>query len=601
MLILPRRFVGQPPGAVEVDWSNPLTAGLTELVNGLSIRNPTLVRGFLPIAEGLVADGVGRAGRNISLTAGAPMGGLIIASNADALFPDENTATIFVVRQSRDTAARASALFGYGGANQHNRVLAHAPWSDGSIYFDFGTLTEGTHRISVIVTKTTAVETLVFIAGGGKGREIWRNGVRIASNTAATGARPSAQTAFVLGGLDVNHPADNDDIYQFGVTARAWSDDEVRLWHSNPSQLFKARDSRLYFPVGVAAGVQLEGAATATATATGALTVAVRLAGAGLAVATATGALSVSIRLTGAALISAQASAALTVAPAGQVALAGAAVVTTSATGALAVAVALTASAAVAAAATGNLTVTAAGFVSLGGMAVAYTTAAGTLSLAIRLTGAATIAVSAGGNISGALTMSQAPSYNRSKNFLSNNPDRTDHAALNTEFDAVALSVNALRGRAALLQNDDGTLRNAIVTPASLSAATVESLRGPPGPTGPVGPSGGPPGPAGPTGPTGPAGLPGLTGPPGPVGAMGLTGPAGPAGPTGATGPAGPSGPRMLEHFTVATLPSLATGGLAYATNGRKVGQGAGAGTGVPCYRDGAVWRRFSDDTPVAA
>lgn len=98
--------------------------------------------------------------------------------------------------------------------------------------------------------------------------------------------------------------------------------------------------------------------------------------------------------------------------------------------------------------------------------------------------------------------MPQAPAYNRAKNFLENNPDRTDHAAMNAELDKVALSINALRTNAALLQNDDGTLKNAIVTLASLAPELVSDLTGPQGPIGPAGPAG----PAGPQGPQGPKG-----------------------------------------------------------------------------------------------
>lgn len=59
-----------------------------------------------------------------------------------------------------------------------------------------------------------------------------------------------------------------------------------------------------------------------------------------------------------------------------------------------------------------------------------------------------------------------------------------------------------------------------------------------------------------------------------------------------------------MGNYTVATLPAgLSFGALAYATNGRKVGEGAGAGTGVMCYysNPSGLWRRFSDDTQVAA
>ena len=102
--------------------------------------------------------------------------------------------------------------------------------------------------------------------------------------------------------------------------------------------------------------------------------------------------------------------------------------------------------------------------------------------------------------------MPQAPAYNRTKNFLENNPDRTDHAAMNAELDKVALSINALRTNAALLQNDDGKLKNAIVTLASLAPDVVKGLTGPQGPTGPAGPAG-------------PQGVQGVQGPKGDTGA----------------------------------------------------------------------------------
>jgi len=61
---------------------------------------------------------------------------------------------------------------------------------------------------------------------------------------------------------------------------------------------------------------------------------------------------------------------------------------------------------------------------------------------------------------------------------------------------------------------------------------------------------------------------------------------------------------RNLQQFTVAQLPSMPTpleGAIAFATNGRKQGEGPGAGTGVPCYFSNTKWRRLSDDAQVAA
>jgi hypothetical protein len=90
--------------------------------------------------------------------------------------------------------------------------------------------------------------------------------------------------------------------------------------------------------------------------------------------------------------------------------------------------------------------------------------------------------------------MPQAPAYDREKNFAENNPDRTDHAAINAELDRAALSINALRANQALLQADDGTLKAAVVTLATLSTEVLNLMTGTDvltieGPMGPVGAS----------------------------------------------------------------------------------------------------------------
>jgi hypothetical protein len=61
-------------------------------------------------------------------------------------------------------------------------------------------------------------------------------------------------------------------------------------------------------------------------------------------------------------------------------------------------------------------------------------------------------------------------------------------------------------------------------------------------------------------------------------------------------------GPGNLGAFTVAALPTNPIAGqFAYATNGRKVGEGAGSGTGVPVYYSNGAWRVFSTDAAVTA
>ncbi len=60
--------------------------------------------------------------------------------------------------------------------------------------------------------------------------------------------------------------------------------------------------------------------------------------------------------------------------------------------------------------------------------------------------------------------------------------------------------------------------------------------------------------------------------------------------------------PAQLAAFTVSGLPAGGTvGAMAFASNGRKVGEAGGAGTGVAVLFSNGAWRRLSNDSAVAA
>jgi hypothetical protein len=56
-----------------------------------------------------------------------------------------------------------------------------------------------------------------------------------------------------------------------------------------------------------------------------------------------------------------------------------------------------------------------------------------------------------------------------------------------------------------------------------------------------------------------------------------------------------------LGTFTVAGLPTGAVGNTAYASNGRKNGEGSGSGTGVMVFKDASAWRAADTGATVAA
>lgn len=233
------RFTQQPQGVPLIDRGNPLMNRVSEVV--LPMHKQTLVRNFGTSTVGTVTAVTNRVGRAVAFP-GAGSDSLRIAGSGDSVFTSNSDCTVFVYRRSLDTTNRASNLFGYDKGSGE-RVQAHAPYSDGNIYWDFADATNGSGRISTPFTKSTEPETLVFIAGGGRGREIWRNGVRIANNASATANRISDTfTSVYIGYAGSAGPtSDNEEVYLFGVVGRAWTDTEIVSWSKNPWQVFLQR------------------------------------------------------------------------------------------------------------------------------------------------------------------------------------------------------------------------------------------------------------------------------------------------------------------------------------------------------------------------
>ncbi len=142
--------------------------------------------------------------------------------------------------------------------------------------------------------------------------------------------------------------------------------------------------------------------------------------------------------------------------------------------------------------------------------------------------------------------MAQPQEYSRDTDFTEREGDDTDHAALNAELDAAALSINQVRMNLAQIQKDDGSLQSGVVGLDQLKPELLDGIPGPEGPQGATGLQGneGVPGQQGPQGPQGIQGARGEQGPAGPQGPEGQQGPQGGPGTSGATGPTGPQGPQ---------------------------------------------------------
>lgn len=71
----------------------------------------------------------------------------------------------------------------------------------------------------------------------------------------------------------------------------------------------------------------------------------------------------------------------------------------------------------------------------------------------------------------------QPQAYERQIDFTERDGDDTDHAGINQEFDAAADSINQIRDNLALIQKDDGTLKNGIVTADALDDSAFDAVQ----------------------------------------------------------------------------------------------------------------------------
>lgn len=242
-IVLPQRMRQQPQSGAILDVGNPLLLGVTEIV--LPTQGRTLVRGNAVTPTSLAAGtqiAGDRNGMAFSMSGGAteyyrpaPANGLF--------FVGQTECTIFVLRRSRDTTARASALFGYYVSGSQC-VTAIAPYSDGNLYWDFDN--EGTGRLYTPFAKQTVTEALVFTAGVQVGRQIWRDGQLLNSGATANPIGNIDGSDFGIGGAPGLH-SDTDQIFLLGIVSRCWSGAEVREWTRNPWGIFRTA-RRIWLP-----------------------------------------------------------------------------------------------------------------------------------------------------------------------------------------------------------------------------------------------------------------------------------------------------------------------------------------------------------------
>ena len=177
--------------------------------------------------------GVNKFGKYVELDTVALNERIISGVSGDgksAWVPASNL-TVSMCYQKTDSTNRASAAFSisYGLSGIAFACHAAVPYSDGVVYFQMGSAT------ALAASGLTFGEDHWVFSVGGRGTEIWQNGVKVASD--ATNRTRSVDTTmpFVLGGTDAAFF--NSDLARYNMLCvwdRQLATEEILTLSANP-------------------------------------------------------------------------------------------------------------------------------------------------------------------------------------------------------------------------------------------------------------------------------------------------------------------------------------------------------------------------------
>lgn len=156
---------------------------------------------------------------------------IVSGQTMDTIFRNLTACTVLATYRKRDTTARASALCGASasGGSFQGRIDVHLPYSDGTIYWDFGGATSGSSRLSIGGhTFDTEWHWWAFVVGDGQGMRVYKDGKLLGSNS-GTPTRTAVGATWWTGANEFAGP-DEADLNEVLAFDRGLSQGEVRAW-----------------------------------------------------------------------------------------------------------------------------------------------------------------------------------------------------------------------------------------------------------------------------------------------------------------------------------------------------------------------------------
>ncbi len=175
----------QPQIEVGINYGNPLTAGLTSVVKGRGSPLRNQISNSVLGSTGTVSTGA-IGPRGLAGNAATESGNSSWQDGLSGTLLSTTGATVLAIVKKTDSTNRQSSLFYHGDATAGtpgNFFNLHFPWSDGSVYADFGGIS-GSNRISY-AGQSFGTDLVVIFAAGAGGSRILVNGVVKASQTSA--------------------------------------------------------------------------------------------------------------------------------------------------------------------------------------------------------------------------------------------------------------------------------------------------------------------------------------------------------------------------------------------------------------------------------
>jgi hypothetical protein len=221
----------KPPAGAQINWGHPLAPDVRALLinegSGSGLRDLVSSRLFTPSSADWrrTINNAGLAIEHTATTNYYDLGALPHLNATVGLFE----ATVVMGYRKTDATHRACSAF---GIENSSRFQVHLPFSDSTVYWDFGDASAGSGRLTA-AGLTFGNDRWAFVAGS-RGREIWQNGILRASQSGGATVGVSPTTVSMRLNTTANISGDLAEVSFFYIYKRQLSQDGIRQILSAP-------------------------------------------------------------------------------------------------------------------------------------------------------------------------------------------------------------------------------------------------------------------------------------------------------------------------------------------------------------------------------